>query len=29
MKIIGLDSVIALYQTLGDALAALVETPLG
>ena len=29
MKLIGLDSVIALYQTLGDALAALAETPLG
>ena len=28
-KKIGLDSVIALYQTLGEALAALAETPLG
>jgi anti-sigma B factor antagonist len=29
IKKIGLDSVIALYQTLGEALAALAETPLG
>ena len=29
MKKIGLDSVISLYQTLDDALAALEETPLG
>ena len=29
MKLIGLDSVLALYPTLADALAALAETPLG
>ena len=27
MQLIGIDTVIALYQTLGDALAALAATP--
>ena len=29
MELIGIDTVIALYKTLGDALAAFAETPLG